>query len=529
MSGSELISELRGIAGDASVRCDDEALAFASSDVHETGPRPRVVIRPGNAEQTAQCIAAATRRGYAIAPRGGGLSYTAGFIPQNSRTVTIDTRGLNRITALSPEDMTITVEAGVTWKQINDVLKPQGLRLPFFGTFSGKGATVGGGLSHGALFFGSARYGSAAEIVLGLEVACADGSLLGTGQASLKKQSKPFLRSFGPDLTGLFVHDGGALGVKTAASFRLISSPPVSEFASYSFESFEAASHALSQIAREDLAEEVYILDPASTDHLDLGESGKLRSARSVAKAARGPIAAIRSLIKMSAAGTDFIPMGYFSLHVAAAGRSVSAVSNDLKRAGVIAEKAGGTTIAATIPTVVRADLFANLNGVLGPNGKRWAALNAKVAHSDAPGLVAAFDQLTAPHQEAMSRNGVTITRLASALSNHCFSFEPVFHWADEWLPVHRESAEPDFLRGLVEPPANPEARELVNLLRAETVELFRRLGAASNQIGRCYPYLPALSDEPLNLLMAVKRHLDPDGLMNPGVLGLHSEPEMEK
>ena len=96
--------------------------------------------------------------------------------------------------------------------QIYEALKPLGLRLPFFGTFSGRGATVGGGLSNGALFLGTARYGTSAEIVLGMQVVLADGSILHTGQTAISTAKRPFTRTFGPDTTGLFTHDAGALG-----------------------------------------------------------------------------------------------------------------------------------------------------------------------------------------------------------------------------------------------------------------------------------------------------------------------------
>jgi FAD/FMN-containing dehydrogenase len=108
--------------------------------------------------------------------------------------------------------MYVTVEAGVTWKQLHEALAPRGLRLPFFGTFSGATATVGSGIANGALFFGTARYGTAADCALGLEVVLADGTLLHTGQAAFG--GKPFYRTYGPDLTGLFTHDSGTLGIK---------------------------------------------------------------------------------------------------------------------------------------------------------------------------------------------------------------------------------------------------------------------------------------------------------------------------
>jgi FAD/FMN-containing dehydrogenase len=514
-----LIAALRHLAGDMHVLLDDDALALAASDVHETGALPLAVVRPQSVDTLAACVGAATSHGYAIAPRGGGLSYTAGYIPAGPRTISVDLSGLNRIVAISEADMTITVEAGVTWKQIQDALRPLGRRLPFFGTFSGKGATVGGGLSHGALFFGSARYGSAAEMVLGLDVVCADGLVLRTGQGALMANSKPFIRSFGPDLTGLFVHDGGTLGVKARATLRLINAPAHEDFASFSFPRIEDASAALSAIAREDLADDVYILDPASTDQIDLSTADMVRSASAVARRAKNLLQALKSLTSMATAGTRFIPEGHYSLHVTAAGRSEAAVLADLNRARILVAKSGGVEVAGTIPRVARADLFANLNGVIGPKGGRWAALNAKVAHSDGERLIAAFDEMIAPHRGTMTDHGVSFTRLASALSNHCFSFEPVFHWQDSWLPIHRAVADPAHLRQYNEPPPNPEGRALVDQLRRETVNLFRDFGAASNQIGRVYPYFSALAPEPASLLLAVKRHLDPRGLMNPGVL----------
>lgn len=528
MKQSDLLEKLLAVAGAESVLTSADELALAANDVHESGIQPLAVVRPRSVEALARCVAATTQHGYAIAPKGGGLSYTAAYVPLSARTVSFDLSALNQIITISPEDMTITVEVGVTWKQIHEALRPLGLRLPFFGTFSGKGATVGGGLSHGALFFGSARYGSAAEMVLGLDVVGADGSILRTGQGALLAQSKPFLRSFGPDLTGLFVHDGGTLGVKARATLRLIAAPKCEDYASFAFERLEDASSALSAMAREGLAEDVYILDPASTDHLDLNAADMMHSAAAVARNEKGIGSKLKSLTSMAKAGANFIPKGHYSLHVTAAGRSDAAVMSDLGRAGEIADQFKGARVAATIPRVARADLFANLNGIVGPNGGRWAALNAKVAHSDSQRLIEVFDALAAPHQDTMAQHGVSITRLVSALSNHCFSFEPVFHWQDSWMPMHRAAADPAHLRRFNEPPANPEARALVNQLRSETVQLFRNLGAASNQIGRAYPYLSALSPEPANLLLTLKRYLDPAGLMNPGVLEFPSLLEKE-
>lgn len=520
MSHARLLDALTAAVGADAVRTDDAALDLAASDVHVTGARPAAVVRPRDATGVAAAVSAATALGYAVLPRGGGLSYTGGYAPPSPQAITIDMRGLDRILDIAEEDMTITVQAGVTWKQINDALKPRGLRLPFIGTFSGAGATVGGGLGHGALFFGSARYGSAAENVLGIEIALADGTLLRTGQGALAVPSKPILRTFGPDLTGLFTHDGGMFGIKTEASFRLIRAPAEQGYASFAFASIEQAADALCEIARADLAEEVYILDPSAAGAVHADAAMMAKTARSVAREAGGALKAVKALASLAKGGTDFIPEGHFSLHLTAAGRVAAAVEADLEEAHRIAARWGGLPIAPTIPRIARAELFANLNGVLGPTGGRWAALNAKVAHSDAHRLIAAFDAMIEPFTGEMAAQGVTFTRLASALANHCFSFEPVFHWRDAWLPMHRDAPEAAHVAGFAEPAPNPGGRALVDRLRQETVELFRSLGAASNQIGRTYPFRKALSPIPDRLLGAIKHIVDPAGRMNPGVLG---------
>ncbi|MCL4720627.1 MAG: FAD-binding oxidoreductase, partial [Gammaproteobacteria bacterium] len=220
MSTAALLDQLRTTLGDTAVLTDPGTLALVASDLWSTGALPAAVVRPVDAEGVAAAVRAAAAHDHALLPRGGGLSYTGGYAGPHGRCVCIDLSAMNRVLRVAPEDLTVTVQAGATWRDIHRALAPRGLRLPFFGTFSGAAATVGGGLSHGALFFGSARYGSAADQVLGLEVVLADGSRLRTGREAVPASGQPLLRGYGPDLTGLFLHDGGAFGIKTEASFR---------------------------------------------------------------------------------------------------------------------------------------------------------------------------------------------------------------------------------------------------------------------------------------------------------------------
>ena len=144
-------------------------------------------------------------------------------------------RYCNKIIEINQEDMYVNVEAGVTWKQLNETLEPLGLRTPFWGTGSGLFATVGGGLSQNAINYGSGRYGTVAESVISLKVILANGSELRTGSWGTDDNPSPFNRYYGPDLTGLFLADSGALAVKAEASLQLIPRPKETRFLAFSF------------------------------------------------------------------------------------------------------------------------------------------------------------------------------------------------------------------------------------------------------------------------------------------------------
>lgn len=524
MEPHDLARALREKLGDAAVLVAEIERAAYSADVYASGALCAAVLRPTSAAALAGALKIAASAGYAVCPRGGGMSYTGGYAPQSERSVIVDVSALNRIIEIAPDDLYITVEAGVTWQQIYSALAPLGLRLPFFGTWSGARATVGGGLSNGALFFGTARYGTAADNVLGLEVALADGTLLRTGQGAFANVRKPAYRTYGPDLTGLFLHDCGALGVKTRATLRLIRAPADTAYVSFAFRTIEAAARALSDIGRAELAEEAYVFDPESTRKNLAATGSALQDAKTLLGVVKGQSSWMKGLKEgalLVASGRDFVPAEAFSVHAVCAGRSAAAVAADVAACRDIAARHGGAEIPNSIPKASRASLFPPLNGVLGPDGDRWAALNAKVAHSDALDLVSEAEQLIQRHADEMRRVGVTYSRLLIAVSSYSFSYEPVFHWRDRWLPVHRRTPEPQYLAKLTEPAANPAAAELVHRLRAQMLELFVAAGAASNQIGKTYPYLEALNPDTRRLLVAAKRWLDPEGRMNPGALGL--------
>jgi len=356
--------------------------------------------------------------------------------------------------------------------------------------------------------------------VLDLEVVCADGRVLRTGQAAFRN-GKPFYRTHGPDLTGLFLHDAGALGIKTEATFRLIERPAHTGFLSWAYADAADAAAALSAIGRSGATEEAYVFDPATTARGMAASNlpGDLRRLRGIVAGQGGVLAGLRAGAKVIAAGKRLVPEGWHSLHLVCAARTAAALEADLEQCAALLARHGGQEIPASIPMGVRAAPFDNLNGVVGPKGERWLALNAKVRHGDAPRIIGRFADLIAGYRERMAAARVTHSTLFTAINTHAFSFEAVYHWPDRWLPLHKAVADPAFLATLPPDEPNPEGAALVAELRERTIDLYDELGVASNQIGRTYRYYDNLAPDTRALLDALKTALDPRGLMNPGVL----------
>jgi FAD/FMN-containing dehydrogenase len=513
---NSLKTRLEALLGSDAIIADRDALMELSTDLFGGNAIAALAMRPRSAERLGEAVAAATEAGFALIPRGGGLSYTGGAVPPHDRCIIVDVGALDRIVSIDAGNMTITVEAGVTWRALYAALKSTGLRLPFFGTFSGSGATVGGGLSNGALFMGSARYGTVADILLSVTVVLANGDTVCTGQAAHRHCIEPVQRNYGPDVAGLFLHDSGAFGIKTQATFRLIRTPAYSDFASFSFDDIGTAAACLSDAARSGAAEELYVFDPTSMKRrLEASDiQSSLRALRKVVGARGKLLQGVRDGVELVVAGKRFVDSVGFALHACCSGRSAASVEADIETLRQIAARHNGREFVNSIPKTVRADPFPHVNGVIGMTDGRWAALNSMVSHGSAPKLVASW-------QPQLDEHGIVVTRVMLAISTHIFLYEPVFHWADSWLPVQRRAAQPRYLATLTEPAANEVARAAVASLRQAMIRLFDDFGAASVQLARTYPYLAALRPGTRALVTGAKAMVDPRGLMNPGSLGL--------
>jgi D-lactate dehydrogenase (cytochrome) len=191
---------------------------------------PDVVCFPGTTEEVVGIVKISQQFQVPIVPFGAGTSLE-GHVHAVRGGITVDLREMNRIVRVSPEDLDVSVEAGVTRLQLAKALRNTGLSFPID---PGADATLGGMAATRASGTTAVRYGTMRENVLGLTVVLADGRVIRTGTRARKSAA-------GYDLTRLFVGSEGTLGVITELTLRLHPLPEAVSAAICAFDSMQGA------------------------------------------------------------------------------------------------------------------------------------------------------------------------------------------------------------------------------------------------------------------------------------------------
>ena len=214
-----LIDQLRAILGPTGILTDPADTAPHVEDWRRLyRGQTTAVLRPASTEQLAACVAACAAAGVAIVPQGGNTSMVGGAVPaENGSEVVLSLARLNRIRAIDPVDLTLTIEAGATLKAAQTAALDANCLFPLSIGSEGT-AQIGGVLSTNAGGNNTVRYGNARDLVLGLEVVLPDGTIW-NGLRRLRKDNTGYC------LRQLFVGAEGTLGIITAAVLKLAPRP----------------------------------------------------------------------------------------------------------------------------------------------------------------------------------------------------------------------------------------------------------------------------------------------------------------
>lgn len=213
-----LIDQLKAIVGPAHVLTEGDLGAWEQDWRKRTRGKALAVVRPATTQQVAEVVRACAAAGTSIVPQGGNTGLVVGSVPDESGTQVV--LSLTRMAAVREIDggnLTMTVEAGCVLQNVQDAADAAGHLFPLSLAAEGS-CTIGGNLACNAGGTQVVRYGNSRELCLGLEVVTARGDIW-DGLSGLRKDNT------GYDLRDLFIGSEGTLGIITAATLKLYPKP----------------------------------------------------------------------------------------------------------------------------------------------------------------------------------------------------------------------------------------------------------------------------------------------------------------
>jgi len=210
-----LLAELVSIVGERYVvTAAPDTAAFLTDHRGRYTGEALAVVKPASTAEVSGVVKACAAAGVAIVPQGGNTGLCGAATPVGPRpSIVLRLDRMNRIRAVSAAEETITVEAGCILADIQAAAARDGLLFPL--SLGAEGSCqIGGNIATNAGGIAVLRYGNMRQLVLGLEVVLADGTVLG-GLRRLRKDNS------GYDLKQLFVGAEGTLGIVTAATLKL--------------------------------------------------------------------------------------------------------------------------------------------------------------------------------------------------------------------------------------------------------------------------------------------------------------------
>jgi len=218
MTDEHLISELAALVAENHCLVGNAMAPFLLDQRQRYQGTALAVVQPASTPEVAEIVQFCARAGISIVPQGGNTSLVGGAVPESAGPqVVVSMTRMNQIRNLDKDNYTITAEAGCILEHIQQAAEAQAMLFPL--SLGAQGSCqIGGNLGTNAGGTGVLKYGSARDLVLGLEVVLADGRIW-NGLRRLRKDNT------GYKLQQLFIGSEGTLGIITAAVLKLFPRP----------------------------------------------------------------------------------------------------------------------------------------------------------------------------------------------------------------------------------------------------------------------------------------------------------------
>jgi glycolate oxidase len=243
-SDPAVLDQLRKIVGPENLIVDPLKVEPYSQDAIKEKFPPEAVVLPKESSEVAEILKLANASAFPVTARGGGVGYSGGAVPIEGGIV-LGTDHMNRIRKVSPEDLYVITEPGVTTYELQQEVERYGLFYPP-DPASYKDSYIGGNIAENAGGIRSAKYGVTKHYVLGLEVVTPTGEIIRTGGLTTKNV-------VGFDLTSLMCGSEGMLGIITEATLRLLPLPDSTCTVRGTFKSMVDACSCIQELTRNRL------------------------------------------------------------------------------------------------------------------------------------------------------------------------------------------------------------------------------------------------------------------------------------
>jgi glycolate oxidase len=238
---TEFLDALRGSVGAEHVRTDAESLAAYGVDALKRGHPADVVVFPDGADEVSAILKLCAAERVPVVPRGGGTGYTGGAVPVRGGVV-LSLERMNRILEIDEQNLVAVVEPNAITGAIQEAVERVGLFYPP-DPASLKTSVIGGNVAECAGGPRAFKYGTTKQYVLGLQAVLPNGDIIRTGGKVVKNV-------VGYDLTHLLVGSEGTLAVITRIILRLVPKPPVQSTLRATFATIEDATRAVDNVIK---------------------------------------------------------------------------------------------------------------------------------------------------------------------------------------------------------------------------------------------------------------------------------------